>query len=165
MPAVRRNALIEWLWRLHRWLYRRSGGRIGGRIGPWPILLLTTTGRKTGRAHTVALQYLSQGDAGVLIASNAGEPRHPAWYLNLKAQPEGIVERQRHRVFVVAREAEGEERERLWERIVEIDRAYAVYQERTSRRIPVVVLEPRSLADRGSTSRVGITAAKDGGDG
>jgi deazaflavin-dependent oxidoreductase (nitroreductase family) len=73
-------------------MYRRSGGRIGGRIGPWPILLLTTTGRKTGRAHTVALQYLSQGDAGVLIASNAGEPRHPAWYLNLKARPEAIVE-------------------------------------------------------------------------
>lgn len=142
MPAVRRTPFIEWLWRVHRWAYRRSGGRLGGHLGAWPILLLTTTGRKTGRLHTIALHYLPHGDAAVLVASNAGEPRHPAWYLNLKARPEVVVERRGRRSEFLAREAEGEERRLLWERVASIDPVYAEYQQRTTRRIPIVVLEP-----------------------
>ena len=75
MPAVKRTKLMETFWRLHPWLYRVSGGRIGGRIMKLPVLLLTTTGRKSGEARTRALMYLPYGDACVVIASYAGEPR------------------------------------------------------------------------------------------
>ena len=78
-----------------------------------------------------------------MVASNAGEPRHPAWYLNLKAQGEGEVELGRRRWTAVSREVEGEEKQRLWKRIIHIDPAYGVYQERTSRQIPLVALDPR----------------------
>ena len=123
-------------------LYRLTGGKVGGRMGKAPILLLTVAGRKTGKRRTTPLLYGRDGDNFVVIASKGGAPQHPAWYLNLKGQEaEILVGRKRQRVR--AREAEGEERERLWARAVDYYAGYATYQERAGeRRIPVVVLEP-----------------------
>lgn len=90
----------------------------------------------------MALQYVAAGKAYVVIASYAGEDRHPAWWLNLQAEPAATIRRGRRVERVRAREADGQERENLWRRIVAIDPAYAEYQRRTARRIPVIVLEP-----------------------
>jgi len=142
MPAVRKTKLMQLFWRLHPWLYEKTGGWIGGSIMGMPVLLLTTRGRKTGAPRTKALMYLPKGEACVVIASYAGEPRHPDWWLNLEADPRAEIRRGRDTVRVVAREAEGDERDQLWREVVARESGYATYETRTSRRIPVVVLEP-----------------------
>lgn len=142
--AITRNALVELFWRIHPKLYHWTGGRIGGSIGPMSVLLLTTTGRKSGAPRTNALTYLPHGDDFVVIASVLGEPRHPAWWLNLAARPEATVEVGRERHVVRAREAEGAERETIWNAVVAKVPDYEEYRRRTSRRIPVVVLERRT---------------------
>ncbi len=141
--ATKRSALVELFWKVHPTLYRWSRGRVGGKIMSMPVLLLTTCGRRSGAPRTRALMYLADGQSFVVIASFLGEPKHPDWWLNLKARPDAEVEVGSRKVAVVAHEAEGAERERLWNAVVRRQKDYAEYQERTSRRIPVVVLEPR----------------------
>jgi deazaflavin-dependent oxidoreductase (nitroreductase family) len=140
--AIRRNWLTEQIWKLHGFLYRVSGGRLGASVVGLPVLMLTTKGRKSGEPRTCVLTYLPKGRAAVVFASNAGEPRHPAWWLNLRADPHGTVQRGSEQFPVVAREAEGTERQQLWDEIVRAYAGYAEYAERTTRKIPVVVLEP-----------------------
>ena len=130
---------------VHRGLYRASGGKIAGRIGQLNVLLLTTTGRKSGRTRTVPLLYTPANGSYAVVASMGGAARHPDWCLNLRAHQLAMVEIGRDRVEVRAREVEGEERERLWRAMVDGYPGYDRYQEKTARRIPVVVLEP----DRG----------------
>ena len=142
MPAVRRTRAMEMVWRLHRLLYRVSGGRIGGRMMGMPVLLLTTTGRRSGAPRTSPLMYLQEGTASVVIASNAGEPRHPAWWLNLRENPRATVQRGAGITPVVAREVQGDERARLWAKLIAMEPSYETYRQRTTRQIPVVVLEP-----------------------
>jgi deazaflavin-dependent oxidoreductase (nitroreductase family) len=142
MAAVRRTRLNELIWRNHKRLYRATGGRIGGSIGGNPVLLLTTTGRKTGVPRTVALAHLAKSEKWVVIASFAGQPRHPGWWLNLLENPVGKVQKGTTVVNVRAREAEGEERQQLWAAICEQEQGFADYQSWTERRIPVVVLDP-----------------------
>ena len=142
MAAVRRNAFVELFWKIHPALYRLTGGRVLGRLLGLPVLLLTTTGRRSGQPRTRALTYLPDGEHTVVIASFLGEPRHPDWWLNLRAHPEATIQRGATTTRVRAREAEGEERERLWRAVVATTPDYAEYARRTSRRIPVVVLEP-----------------------
>jgi deazaflavin-dependent oxidoreductase (nitroreductase family) len=108
-----------------------------------PVLLLTTKGRKSGQPRTTALTYLPHGDDLVVIASVLGEPRHPAWWRNLEAQPEAEVQVGRERRRVRARRAEGAERAELWVALTRQAPDYDEYQSRTERRIPVVVLERR----------------------
>lgn len=115
---------------------------VGG-PGVLPCLLLFTTGRKSGRQSILPLLYTRDGDALVLIASKAGAPDHPAWYLNLVANPQCEVQVKHDRFPVVARTAEGEERERLWRQMAEMYPPYDDYQVAAGeRQIPVVVLEP-----------------------
>lgn len=142
--AYEKNAAIEWFWWLHPRIYRLTGGRIGGTVMGMPVLLLTTCGRRTGLPRTRALTYLPRGNDAIVVASYLGEPRHPAWWLNLEANPEAEVQIGAATRPVRAREAVGEERERLWSEIVTDMEEYAAYEGRTERRIPVVVLEPRS---------------------
>jgi F420H(2)-dependent quinone reductase len=144
--ATKRNAIVELFWKVHPWLYRWSGGRIGGRIMNLPVLLLTTTGRRSRTPRTKALMYLPKGNSYVVIASYLGEPRHPAWWLNLQVDPTAEIQVGSRRLTVVAREADGDERERLWKEIVERQSDYAEYQQRTERRIPVVVLDTSPTA-------------------
>jgi F420H(2)-dependent quinone reductase len=133
--------MLRVLGAIHVALYRLTGGKVGGRMGRAPVLLLTATGRKSGKQRTIPLLYGRDGDNLVVIASVGGAPRHPAWYLNLQGQ-EAEVQVGRERLKVRARDAEGEERERLWAQMVAVYPPYAEYQKKTTRRIPVVVLEP-----------------------
>jgi deazaflavin-dependent oxidoreductase (nitroreductase family) len=128
--------------RIDKWLIRASGGGLNTTFA-WPCLLLTTKGARTGSLRTIPLVYVRDGERLVLIASKGGNPRHPAWYLNLKTNP--VVE-----VFLdgktgryTARDAEGEERQRLWSKAVGVYSGYEKYRKRAGeRKIPVVVLEP-----------------------
>jgi deazaflavin-dependent oxidoreductase (nitroreductase family) len=108
-----------------------------------PVLLLTTTGRKSGRPRTSPLLYAQAGDNGyMVIASKGGAPEHPLWYLNLRANPIAEVTVGRETQQMRARDAQGEERERLWRSLADVYPGYDRYARKTSRRIPVVVLEP-----------------------
>ena len=127
-------------WRVHRAFMRLTGGRFG-KVGPLDALLLTTTGRKSGERRDVAVNYIPDGDSYLVVASYAGEDRDPAWWRNLRANPDAEIRVGGERVRVRAREAEGAERERLWTRLVDKDPAYAEYQQRTKRRLPVVLLQ------------------------
>ena len=145
MPAARRNAITEFLFRIHPWIYRKTGGRILGRLGTAPILLLSTRGRKSGEPRTNGLMYLDRGDHWAVAASWAGEPKHPVWYLNLMAEPNVTIQIRDRLIPVRARELEGEERDLIWKEIVAQDPGFAEYEERTRgiRKIPVVVFGPR----------------------
>jgi deazaflavin-dependent oxidoreductase (nitroreductase family) len=105
------------------------------------ILLLTTTGRRSGEPRTMPLIFTYDGDDLVIVASKGGVDEHPAWYLNLQSDPEAEVQVKGDVFKVRARDAEGEERERLWRQMAEVWPDYDAYQQRTDRRIPVVVLE------------------------
>ena len=128
----------------HQWLYEKSDGRIGASIGRRPMLLLRHVGRKTGQARISALLYVRDGDNCAAIASKGGDPKHPGWFHNLTAHPDVEIQIGRKRIPVRARVAEGDERARIWARANEVNKGgYDVYQTRTDREIPVVVLEAR----------------------
>jgi deazaflavin-dependent oxidoreductase (nitroreductase family) len=130
---------------VHQWLYEISDGRIGVSLGGRPMLLLRTVGRRSGEPRTAALLYVRDGDAYAVVASKGGAPRHPGWFHNLTAEPNAEIQVGRERIPVRARIAEGEERARLWARADEVNQGgYTDYQSRTSRVIPVVILERRS---------------------
>jgi deazaflavin-dependent oxidoreductase (nitroreductase family) len=115
---------------------------IGGGKGMVPTLLLTTTGRKSGRALTLPLIFGRFGANYVVVASKGGAPAHPAWYLNLQANPEVRVQVKADKFTALAHTADAEERAKLWPKMVEIYGPYAQYQTKTDRQIPVVVLKP-----------------------
>lgn len=142
MTAVRRTRTTELVWKIHRWLYGVSGGRIGGRLGALPVLLVTVRGRRSGEPRTVALSYLLDRGAYIVFATHAGEDRDPPWWLNLREAGTGEVQVGARRFPVRATEVQGGERERLYARVTDEDEAYAEYQRRTKRRIAVVRLEP-----------------------
>jgi F420H(2)-dependent quinone reductase len=137
-----RNAIGRGAKKLHSSIYRASDGRVWGTMFGGPILLLNTTGRKSGQRRTTPLMYASDGEDYILIASNGGAPRHPAWYLNLMANPDATVEVGDREVRVRAEEAHQEEKARLWQKMVEVYSGYDNYQRKTEREIPLVVLHP-----------------------
>ncbi|TME10148.1 MAG: nitroreductase family deazaflavin-dependent oxidoreductase [Chloroflexi bacterium] len=123
-------------------LYRLTGGVIGGRVQTLPVLLLTTTGRTSGKPRTVPVAYLRDGSTYVIIASYAGLPRHPAWFLNLESHPEATIQVKKRQMQVKAETANPEKKRELWARLMEVAPGYADYQKRTSRDIPIVILHP-----------------------
>jgi len=127
---------------IHSSVYRATDGRVAGRLVGSPVLLLVTTGRKSGKERTAPLLYLEDGGNLVVVASVGGAPSHPAWYWNLKANPEARVRLRERTLRVRAEEVGGEEKRRLWARLVEMYPPYQDYQERTERVIPVLVLRP-----------------------
>jgi len=129
----------------HTAIYRASGGRLGRTIpGAPPMLLLDHVGARSGRIRTSPLAYLAEGEDLVLVASKGGHPRNPAWFHNLVANPDATVQVGRERRPVRARVATPEERARLWPRVLELYGGYREYQERTERKIPLVILERRT---------------------
>src|ERR687896_1765015 len=126
----------------HTGVYRATGGKLFGRMGKSPILLLNTVGRKSGKKRTSPLLYVMDGEDFVVIASKGGAATHPAWYLNLMANPEATVEIGDREVQVEAEEADPEKKARLWQKMVEMYPAYDDYQRKTGREIPLLVLRP-----------------------
>ncbi|MCH8129519.1 MAG: nitroreductase family deazaflavin-dependent oxidoreductase [Acidobacteria bacterium] len=136
---------VKYLSAVHAALYRATGGLIGRRLVRNDMCLLTTTGRRTGKRHTVPLLYLRNGDSVVVIASYGGRRHHPQWYQNLLAEPAAELQILDKRFQVTARTAEAAERAQWWPRIVDAYSDYAVYQSRTNREIPVVFLTPGNV--------------------
>jgi len=122
--------------------YRETNGEVGYIWNGVPALLLTTTGRKSGEPRTNALIFGRDGNDYLVVASMGGAPHHPNWYLNLSAQPSAEIQVRADRIRVTARTAEGAERQRLWKVMTDAWPNYDVYQTRTDRVIPLVVLTP-----------------------
>ena len=119
--------------------FRANRGRVPGRENP--LILLTTTGARSGLPRTTPLNYSTDGDRIIVIASKAASPTHPDWYRNLMAHPEAIVERGAETFRVQAKTAEGKERQRLFDAQAALMPFFAEYQKQTTREIPVVILE------------------------
>jgi F420H(2)-dependent quinone reductase len=134
---------LRWAGKLNVPLYRLSGGRVGGKVGKAPVLLLTTTGRRSGELRTAPVVYLAHGSNVVLIDTNAGNERLPAWSLNLGANPAAEVEIGRQRRAVQARRAEGGERDELWSAHNVQYSGFDDYAVKLRRSPSVWVLEPR----------------------
>jgi deazaflavin-dependent oxidoreductase (nitroreductase family) len=122
--------------------YRETDGEVGYVWNGAPTLLLTTTGRRTGEPRTAPLIFARDGDDFLVVASVGGMPKHPAWYLNLQADPTASIQVKGDRFDVIARTASDDEKPRLWSVVNEVWPNYEVYQSRTDRVIPVVVLHP-----------------------
>ncbi len=137
------RSATKYLGALHRLLYRMSGGRIGSRLWDLPVVLLTTTGRKSGKQRTVPLCSLRDGENVVVIASYGGLDQPPAWWLNLEANPHAELLAGRERRAVTARNAGPDERRRLWAEVTSRAPGYLEYERRTDREIPVVILQAR----------------------
>ena len=137
------TALIGVMSRLNTWIYRVSGGRLLSRFpGGAPVLLLTTTGRKSGKPKTAPLLYLQEGDSYVVVASKGGMAENPLWFKNLEANPRVEIEVGNRKLAATARRATDAEKATLWPRLVAMYSSYADYQARTTRSIPVVIVTP-----------------------
>lgn len=121
--------------------FRQNGGKVGGRFNDAPVLLITTKGAKTGTIRTTPLMYLSDGKRVVIFASRGGSPKNPGWYHNLVANRQITVEIGSEKYQAIAKVIVGEERDRLYARQSEVFPQFAVYQSKTTRLIPVLVLE------------------------
>ena len=135
--------IIRVMTRLNTLVYRVSGGRVAGK---WthgePMLLLTTIGRKTGQPRTVTLVYMSDGDRMIVVASQAGMSTDPQWVANAEANPQVEVEVGASRRAMRARRGTAEEKARYWPELCQMNSDYAAYQSRTTRDIPILILEP-----------------------
>jgi F420H(2)-dependent quinone reductase len=136
------SGLWKHVGRFHGWLYRSTGGKIGHSAGGLTNLLLITTGRKSGAPRRVTLTYIADGDAYVVVASNGGADRHPSWWLNLAKTRRAKVQVGDRTIEVVARQADPQERARLWPKLKQVNPFYGRYEQITDREIPVVILTP-----------------------
>ena len=136
---------IRWLLRLitivHRFIYLKSGGRLGNRMLGMDMLLLSHEGRRSGQLYATPLLYVVDGSRFVIVASNMGDDRPPVWWLNLKEKTQTVIQVGTESISVFVRRAEGEEEAQLWKLLIESYAPYRSYRERTNRRLPVVVLE------------------------
>lgn len=140
------NITVKWLSSVHTLLYRTTGGRVGHRLVNNDMLLLATTGRVTGKTHTVPLLYLTDGDRLVVIASYGGRPDHPQWYKNLLATPQASVQINTEHRDVTAATMNETDRTVWWPKAVAAYSDYAEYQSKTDRQIPLVFLSWSELA-------------------
>ncbi|MEV6420635.1 nitroreductase/quinone reductase family protein [Streptomyces sp. NPDC051662] len=152
MPASFNQTIID--------EFRANGGKVGGPFEGGDLLLLTTTGAKSGAEHTVPLGWVRDGELLLIVGSAGGAPRHPAWYHNLLAHPQVRVEIGTETLELIAVPAEGERRDRLFERVVSVAPGYADYQAATSRILPVVVLEPSGAEEAEEPGEIGNLADK-----
>ncbi len=143
-----RRSLIRAMSKTHLVVHRLSRGRFLGRVAGMPVLLLTTTGRRSGKARTTPLTFFRDGADLVVIASNGGADRPPDWSLNVEQNPRAVVKIGTDELTVQVRTASPEERERLWVEITAAYSGYARYQKKTGRQIPVLILTPDREPER-----------------
>jgi deazaflavin-dependent oxidoreductase (nitroreductase family) len=140
MPS---DAFLKGMNAFHRGLLKLSGGRLGWTGQRMPVVELTTTGRKSGQPRTVMLTSpVQEGDTIVVVASRGGDDTHPAWFLNLRDNPDVEVKTREGKRRMTARVANADERARLWPLVIADHKNYAGYQTKTDREIPLVLLEP-----------------------
>lgn len=132
----------NWFGRAHSWVFEKTGGRVGGKLAGIPMLLLSTQGRRSGKWRTTPLAYMPDGDRCVVLGSNNGLDRDPAWWLNLQSNPKARVQLRGRALEVACRRATPQEREALWPRMIATNPTWERYPRRTRRDIPVVLLEP-----------------------
>ena len=131
---------IRLLGRVHAWLWNLCGGKLGSTFGKLPLMMLTTTGRKTGRRRTTPVLYLQDETGLIVVASFGGNDMHPAWYLNLEQCPDAeVIVKGEHR-RVMARKLSPEEKKVIWRRLVQLYPQFETYQQRTRREIPLMRL-------------------------
>lgn len=140
--ALRHRTLVRLMTRFHMFAYKATGGVVGGLVSGVPNLLLTTRGRKSGNLHTTPLFYLPDGDRFIVVASYGGNPRDPAWWKNLQANPDGWVQVGHQRFAINAEQAPEELKEKMWPVFVRHYPGYEKYKARTERVIPLVILTP-----------------------
>ena len=131
-------------YKIHRWMYEASDGRVGAKSSQGPMLVLSTVGRRTGQPRSTPLLYMRDGEDFVVVASNGGRPQPPAWYLNLQVEPKATVRDGRRTLGVVAETPGPEEREALWRRLHEFYAGWSHYQTLTDRELPVIRLRPQT---------------------
>ena len=135
--------MIRLLGRVQGAVYRATGGRLVGKVGNAGVLLLTTTGRRSGKSRIVPLLYVPDGDTFVIVASQGGHDTSPAWALNLRANPAATIQVGKRITNVHAEELTGDARARLWTSLVAVYPDYEEYRSRTDREFPVIALRPR----------------------
>ena len=138
------RTLMKAITGFHSAIYRLTGGGLMGGIGKAPVLLLTTTGRKSGKTRTSPLLYLEENDEYFVVASAGGDPNHPAWYLNLVANPVAEIQVKDKKLSVRTETLSAEEKSRMWLRFTAMYSDYDAYQAKTERDIPLVRLTLRA---------------------
>lgn len=137
------KSVMKWSMAIQTFLYRLTGGRMGGSMRDFRVLLLTTKGRKSGKERTTPLGYFEDAGAYIITASSTALlGQEPAWFLNLKSNPQVNIQVMDKRLAAIAEQAPQGERNQLWARLIEVSPSYAAYQERTTREIPMVILRP-----------------------
>ena len=135
--------LIRAFMALHVGLYRLSRGKLGGTMNGFNVLLLTTTGRKSGKSRTAPLGFFERQGGYLIVASNGGQPTHPAWYHNLTSNPQVTIQVLERVIPVTAEVLAGDDRAQAWQHVVTTAPPYAAYEKQTTREIPLVLLHPR----------------------
>ncbi len=139
MPNIR--WLLALITRIHRFVYLKTGGRLGGKLLWMRMLLLVNIGRKSGREYQTPLLHIEDAGRWLVVASNGGDPRDPAWWLNLQARPEAAIQLGRERIAVQWRKATDAEDADLWSKLTKSYAFFPQYRENASREIPIVILE------------------------
>lgn len=136
-----KNIFIKWFMTINAFLIKISNGKIGGKLGAQTILILHTTGRKSGQPRSIPIAYFFHEGKYLIVESNWGKDNHADWYFNLHKQPQASIEVNGRMIKVNASFAEGEEYSRLWEYVTKKHAPYLEYQKMTERKIPIVVFE------------------------
>jgi len=136
-----KNIFIRWFMTINAFLIKISNGKIGGKLGAQTILILHTTGRKSGQPRSIPIAYFFHEGKYLIVESNWGKDNHADWYFNLQKQPQASIEVNGRMIKVKASFAEGEEYPRLWEYVTKKHAPYLEYQKMTERKIPIVVFE------------------------
>ncbi len=140
-----KDILIRWFTSFNAFLIRVTNGRIGSRLGTQTILLLYTTGRKSGEPRIIPIAYFRFEENYLLVGSNWGKEKHADWYLNLLKESHGMIRVDGKRISVNAHDAQGDEYDRLWKFVAQRHAQYLNYQKMTTRRIPIMVLQPTKI--------------------
>ena len=135
---------IKLLMTTYVFLYRLTGGAIGGKMVGMPVLLLNSIGRKSGKKRTTPVAYIRDGTNYVVTASNGGAATNPGWFYNLQSSPQTTIQVMAETLSVVAQQANPEEKSRLWSQLIKVAPNFEEYQRKSSREIPMVILHPQS---------------------